>query len=134
MNIIRENTDALNAVLRVQLEPTDYKKKVDDTLKKYQRTANVPGFRPGHVPAGMIKKMYGKAVLVEEVEKLINESVGRYIYDNNIPMLGNPLPKKSETERLWEEGSSFEFLYEIALAPEFDVKIDGNKIPYYVLK
>jgi trigger factor len=94
----------------------------------------VPGFRPGHVPAGMIKKMYGRAVLVEEVEKLLNESLGRYIFDNNIPMLGSPLPKKSETEREWEEGKNFEFLYEIGLAPEFEVNIKGDKVPYYVLK
>ncbi len=134
MNITKESIDSLNAVLRVQLEPQDYKPKVDETLKKYQRTATIPGFRLGHVPAGMIKKMYGKSVLVEEVEKLINESVGRYIYDNNIPMLGSPLPKMSETERQWEEGNNFEFLYEIALAPEFEVKIDNDKVPYYVLK
>src|SRR4051812_11975940 len=107
MNITRENNDALNAVLKVQLEPGDYKKKVDDTLKKYQRTSNVPGFRPGHVPAGMIKKMYGKAVLVDEIEKVVSESLSRYIYDNNIPMLGNPIPKPSENA--WEEGRNFEF-------------------------
>src|SRR4051812_32325078 len=99
MNITRENTDALNAVLKIQLEATDYKPKVDETLKKYQRTANVPGFRPGHVPAGMIKKMYGKAVLVDEVEKLITESLSRYIYDNHIAMLGQPIPMPNEKER-----------------------------------
>lgn len=134
MNITKESKDALNAVLRVQLEPNDYKAKVSETLKKYQRTANIPGFRSGHVPAGMIKKMYGKAVLVDEVEKLINESVSRYIYDNNIPMLGNPIPQPTGTEREWNEDSNFEFLYEIAIAPEFEVKIDSKKVPYYVLQ
>lgn len=134
MNITKEQTDDLNAVIRIQLTPDDYKSRVDNVIKKYQKTANVPGFRPGMVPAGMIKKMYGKAVLVEELNDLLSETLGKYIFDNKIDVIGNPLPKKNETELVFEDGRDFEFLYEIGIAPAVDIQYPKNKIPYYLVK
>src|SRR6185503_5747375 len=122
MNITKEPIDALNAVIKIEVTPEDYKPKVDAAIKKYQKSANIPGFRPGMVPAGMIRKMYGKSILVDELNHLLSESLGTYIYENKLDVLGNPLPKKTEKEMEFEDGKSFEFLYEVALAPEFDVK------------
>src|SRR5689334_1785653 len=96
MQITKDQIDPLNAILKINLTPEDYKPKVDAVIKKYQKTANVPGFRPGMVPAGVIKKMYGKAVLVDELNNLLSETLGKYIYDNKINVIGNPLPKKSD--------------------------------------
>lgn len=134
MNITKENIDALNAVIKINLTPEDYKPKVDAVIKKYQKTANIPGFRAGMVPAGVIKKMYGKAVLVEELNNLLSETLGQYIFDNKIDVIGNPLPKKSEREQVFEEGQEFEFLYEVGIAPDFEIKFPKSKIPYYVAK
>jgi trigger factor len=134
MNITKEQIDNLNAVIRISLTPDDYKSRVDNVIKKYQKTANVPGFRPGMVPAGMIKKMYGKAVLIEELNNLLSESLGNYIFENKIDVIGNPLPKKNETEQVFEEGKDFEFLYEIGIAPQVDIEYPKKKIPYFVVK
>ncbi len=134
MNITKEQTDNLNAVIRIHLTSEDYKSRVDTVIKKYQKTANVPGFRPGMVPVGMIKKMYGKAVLVEELNNLLSDTLGKYIFDNKIDVIGNPLPKKSETEQVFEEGKDFEFLYEIGIAPQVEITFPKNKIPYYQVK
>lgn len=135
MQITKENIDALNAVVKIQVEPTDYQARVGEVIKKYQRTANIPGFRPGKTPTGIIKKMYGKAVLIEELNKLLSESLGKYIFDNKLDVLGSPLPKFTQQEESWEEGKSFEFLYELGLAPDFEVTIDTkDKVPYYLVK
>ncbi len=134
MNITKENIDALNAVIKINITPDDYKERVNNVIKKYQKTANIPGFRAGMVPAGMIKKMYGKAVLVDELNNLLSETLGKYIFDNKIDVIGNPLPKKSEKEQVFEEGQDFEFLYEVGISPEFEVKFPKSKIPYYQAK
>ncbi|MCX6290949.1 MAG: trigger factor [Bacteroidetes bacterium] len=134
MNITRENIDALNAVIRINITPEDYKPRVDSVIRKYQKTANVPGFRPGMVPAGMIRKMYGKSLLVDELNTLLSETLGKYIYDNKIDVIGNPLPKKSEKEQVFEDGENFEFLYELGIAPEFEITFPKSKIPYYQVK
>jgi trigger factor len=135
MQITKENIDALNAVVKIQVEPADYQNRVNDVIKKYQRTANIPGFRPGKTPAGVIKKMYGKTVLVEELNKLLSESLGKYIVDNKLDVLGSPLPKHTNQEDSWEDGKSFEFLYELGFAPEFEVSVSSlKKTPYYLLK
>ncbi len=134
MNITKDQIDALNAVVKINLTPEDYKPRVDAVIKKYQKTANVPGFRLGMVPAGMIKKMYGKSVLVEELNNLLSETLGKYIFDNKIDVIGNPLPKKSEKEQVFEDGQDFEFLYEVGIAPDFEIKYPKSKIPYYVAK
>ena len=135
MNITKENIDALNAVVKIQVEPVDYQPRVNEVIKKYQRTASIPGFRPGKTPTGVIKKMYGKAVMVEELNKLLSESLGKYIFDNKLDVLGSPLPKSTHQEETWEEGKSFEFFYELGIAPEFEVSTAlKEKLPYYIVK
>jgi len=134
MNITKEQIDELNAVVKIELKPDDYQGRVNEVIKNYQRSVSVPGFRPGKVPVGVIKKMYGKAVLVEELNKMLSESLGKYIYDNKLDVIGSPLPKKSEKDPVFEDGASFEFLYELGIAPAFEVKTPKDKIPYYLIK
>ena len=104
MNITKQQVDDLNAVVKIELQPDDYQERVSQVIRQYQKTASVPGFRPGKVPTGIIKKMYGKAVLVDELNKLLSESLGKYIYDNKLEVIGTPLPKKSEKDQAFEEG------------------------------
>ena len=136
MNVIREDVDALNANLRVQIEPADYQTKVKETLEKYRKTAKIPGFRPGHIPMGMIQKQYGKAVLAEELNKLVNESLYNYIDSNKIDILGNPIPSESEEVKGdFTKPENFEFVYRIGLAPKIDIKLsDKNKFDYVKVK
>ena len=95
MNIVKEDVDGLTANLIVQIAKEDYEGKVKNALEKYRKTAKIPGFRPGNVPAGMIQKQYGKALLVEELNKLANDGVYNYISNNKIEILGNPIPKEN---------------------------------------
>lgn len=134
MNITKEQVDELNAVVKIELNPDDYQGRVNDVIKNYQRSVTVPGFRPGKVPVGVIKKMYGKAVLVEELNKMLSESLGKYIYDNKLEVIGSPLPKKGDKDPVFEDGASFEFLYELGMAPSFEVSIPKDKIPYYLIQ
>ncbi|MBU2950582.1 trigger factor [Tamlana agarivorans] len=125
MNITRENVDALNAVVKVDIAKEDYSDKVEKILTDYRKTANIPGFRKGHVPMGMVKKQYGKAVLVDEVNKLLQEALNKYLTEEKLDVLGQPLPRTQE-EIDWDaEGFSFEF--ELGLAPEFDVELKSKK-------
>ena len=107
MNVVEEKIDDLNAVLRVKITPEDYAEKVDQTLKDYRKQANIPGFRPGKTPMGLIKKKYGKAVLAEELNKAVNESLHNFITSNNLNVLGNPLPKEDEEVKGDFENPSF---------------------------
>ncbi|MBP6401465.1 MAG: trigger factor [Bacteroidia bacterium] len=134
MNITKQQVDDLNAVVKIELQPDDYQERVSQVIRQYQKTASVPGFRPGKVPTGIIKKMYGKAVLVDELNKLLSESLGKYIYDNKLEVIGTPLPKKSEKDQAFEEGKDFEFLYELGIAPHVEVTMPKNKVPYYLVK
>ena len=93
MNITRENKDTLNAVVKVEIEKKDYADKVEKILTDYRKTANIPGFRKGHVPMGLVKKQYGKAVLVDEVNKLLQDALSKYLVEEKLDVLGNPLPK-----------------------------------------
>ena len=132
MNISKENVDALNAVIRLTIDKADYEQKVEDVLKNYRKRVNMPGFRPGHVPAGMIKKMYGNMALVDEVNKLVSESLYNYIKENNLNLLGEPLPSKDQKTIDFEKESSFEFVFDVALASEVSVNLaDVKEIPYY---
>jgi trigger factor len=135
MNITKHNIDDLNAVLKVKVGPEDYAGKVESALKEYQKKANMPGFRPGKVPAGMIKKMYGKSILVDEINKLLNDSLYRYINENKIEVLGNPLPKKEDDVHIdWDNQQEFEFSYEVGLAPQFNIDLSSkNKFTNYVI-
>lgn len=134
MNITKQQVDDLNAVVKIELQPADYQDRVGQVIRQYQKTANVPGFRPGKVPAGIIKKMYGKAVLVDELNKLLSESLGKYIYDNKLEVIGTPLPKQGEKEQAFEEGNAFEFMYELGIAPSIEVNMPKKKVPYYLVK
>lgn len=127
MNVVEEKIDDLNAVLRVKITPEDYAEKVDQTLKDYRKQANMPGFRPGKTPMGLIKKKYGKAVLAEELNKAVNESLHNFITSNNLNVLGNPLPKEDEEVKGdFENPSDFEFAYEIGMSPEFKLALTAK--------
>jgi len=124
MNITRENIDDLNAVLKVKIDKPDYENKVETVLKDYRKKANIKGFRPGMVPIGLIKKMYGKAVLVEEVNKAVTENIQKYLTDEKIEILGDPLPKTDDQERYdFEKQEDFTFTFELGLAPAIEVNL-----------
>src|SRR6056297_4290761 len=135
MNIVKENIDELNALLKVQITEEDYAEKVENMLKDYRKKARIDGFRPGKVPAGLIKKMYGKAILVEEVNKLISDSLTNYIREEKLNILGEPLPNKEQETIDFDQDNEFEFVFDIGLAPEVDVKLSKrDKVPYYDVK
>ncbi|WP_418509109.1 trigger factor [Corallibacter sp.] len=125
MNITRENIDALNAVVKVDIAKEDYSDKVEKILSDYRKTANIPGFRKGHVPMGMVKKQYGKAVLVDEVNKLLQDALNKYLTEEKLDVLGHPLPKPQDDLDWDSDKLSFEF--ELGLSPEFDVELKSKK-------
>lgn len=135
MIITKENIDELNAELKITIEESDYKEKVETVLTDYRRKAKIDGFRPGKVPSGMIKKMYGTAVLVDEVNKILSESISNYLIKEKLNILGEPLPGEKEQNINFEKQTEFEFLFDIGLAPEFEVTLTKkDKIPYYTIK
>ena len=125
MNITKENIDALNAVVKVDIVADDYQAKVAGLLADYRKKADVPGFRKGHVPMGMIKKKYGKSIMIDEVNKLLQESLNKFLADEKLDILGNPIPRMTENFDWDAEVFSFEF--ELGLAPVFDVNLDAKK-------
>lgn len=125
MNITRENVDALNAIVKVDISKEDYSDKVEKILSDYRKTANIPGFRKGHVPMGMVKKQYGKAVLVDEVNKLLQDALNKYLTEEKLDVLGQPLPKAQEHVD-WNS-DQFTFEFELGLAPEFEVKLNSKE-------
>ena len=124
MNISLQNVDNVSAVLTAQIEKADYQEKVEKTLKSLRQKVNMPGFRKGMVPMSLIKKQYAVSVLLEEVDKLLQEKVSAYIRDNKVNMLGAPLPKENNADFAHDE--NFEFTFDIALAPEFNVELSNN--------
>ncbi|MFD2517803.1 trigger factor [Salinimicrobium flavum] len=126
MNITRENIDELNAVVKVDITKEDYSGKVEKVLKDYRKNANIPGFRKGHVPMGMVKKQYGKAVLVDEVNKLLQDALNKYLTEEKLDVLGNPLPK--EQENFDWDNDTYTFEFELGLSPQFEVSLE-NKEP-----
>lgn len=132
MNITRENIDALNAVVKVDIAKEDYSDKVEKILTDYRKSANIPGFRKGHVPMTMVKKQYGKAVLVDEVNKLLQDALKKYMTEEKLDVLGSPLPK-SQDDLDWD-ADSFSFEFELGLSPEFEVELKGKKpITHYTI-
>jgi len=136
MEITREITGDLTATIKMVISPADHESSVSKILKDYQRKANVPGFRPGHVPFGMIKKLYGGAVFAEEVNKLVSDKLHQYILDEKLDILGQPLPNTSLTPEFdWKEGQDIEFYFDLGLSPAFDVVLDENiAVDYHVIK
>ena len=133
MNITRENKDALNAVVTINIEKSDFADKVNNILSDYRKSANVPGFRKGQVPMGLVKKQYGKAVTIDEVNKLLQESLGKYLTEEKLDVLGSPLPTPQDDIDWDAETISFNF--EIGLSPEFDIKLKGRKaLPHYIIQ
>ena len=119
MKISFENPDKVNGLMTLTVEEADYKANVEKTLKDYRKKANVPGFRPGMVPMGMIKKQFGTTVKVDEINKLLGEELYKYVKDNNIQMLGEPLPSDKQEPVDMEKDAPYTFMFDIAVAPEF---------------
>ncbi|MGB1042329.1 MAG: trigger factor, partial [Tenacibaculum sp.] len=125
MNITKENVDALNAVVKVDIVAEDYQDKVTKVLNDYRKTANIPGFRKGQVPMGMVKKQYGKSVMIDEVNKLLQESLNKFLVEEKLDILGNPLPRVQDDFN-WD-ADKFSFEFELGLAPEFDIDLNPKK-------
>ena len=134
MNIVKENIDDLNAVIKVKISPEDYNERYNTALKRYQKKVDMPGFRPGKVPVDMVKKRFGKHILVEEINDMLSESLHKYIADNKIDILGNPLPK-DDNHIDFEHQTEFEFQYELGLAPKMNIELSPKeKYSYYTVK
>ena len=133
MDITRENIDDLNAVLIINVVKADFENKVENVLKDYRKKANIKGFRPGMVPMGLIKKMYGNAVKIDEINRIVSENIHKYLTDEKIEILGDPLPKTDENENInFETQDEFTFSFELGLAPAVDLKISKkNKVSAY---
>lgn len=133
MNIIKENVDELNAILKLSIEKQDYEEKVEKVLRDYRKKANIKGFRPGMVPIGLIKKMYGKAVKVDEINKVVTENIQKYLIDEKIEILGDPLPRTDDNEIIdFDNQESFTFSFDLGLTPAFDIKLSKkNKVTFY---
>ncbi len=133
MNIVRKDLDQNNAVVTLRIEKADYAEKVDKTLRDYRKKANIPGFRPGMVPVGLVKKMYGKAILAEEINKLVSDNLYNYIRENNVNILGEPLPNETEQQPIdFDTQEDFEFIFDLGIAPEFEVELSKkDKVKYY---
>jgi trigger factor len=135
MKITRENTDELNAVLNVKIEKTDYEENVENVLKDYRKKANIKGFRPGMVPIGLVRKMYGKAVKVDEINKCVTGNIQKYLTDEKIEILGDPLPKINEHDNFdFDIQDEFDFSFELGLAPSIELGINKKeKVNYYAI-
>lgn len=133
MNISRENIDAVNAILKVDIQKADYEKTVADQLKEYRQKAAIPGFRPGKAPAGLINRKYRIPVLVEEVNKILSKNLSEYLVGEKLNILGEPLPNEVKQKSInWESDENFEFAFDIAMAPEINVVLDNKtEIKYY---
>ena len=132
MNISFENPDKINGLMTLTFEKEDYQTEVDKTLKDYRKKANIPGFRPGQVPMGLIKRQFGTSVKVDVINKMLGEKLYEYVRENKIQMLGDPLPSDKQKELDFEKGETFEFVFDIAVAPEFKADLTADdSIDYY---
>ncbi len=134
MKISFENPDKVNGLLTITVEEADYQASVEKTLKDYRKKANYPGFRPGMVPMGLIKKQYGASAKMDAINKLIGEQIYKYMQDNKIQMLGEPLPSEKQEAQDLEKPAPYTFVFDIAVAPEFKIELNGhNKIDHYTI-
>ena len=136
MNVTFQNIDKVSGLLTVKLEKADYQEKVGKSLKTFRQKAQIPGFRKGMVPMSLVKKMYGKSVIAEEVNKLLSEKVYDYIKSNNVNMLGEPLPNEEKQQVIdFDTMEEFEFVFDIAFAPEFKAEVSNtDKVDYYTIE
>jgi trigger factor len=127
MNVTQENVDALNAIVRIQFTPADYQPQIEAQLRDYSKKVQMPGFRPGKVPAGMVKKMYGKSILVDELNKLTSDTLFSYLRDNQLDVLGNPLPQAANDSAIdLDNPGEINLSFELGLAPKFELDISSN--------
>ena len=134
MNISFENPDKINGLLTITVEEADYKENVEKALNDYRKKANYPGFRPGMVPMGLVKKQFGTSAKMDAINKLIGEQIYKYVNDNKIQMLGEPLPSEKQDPQDLEKDTNFTFVFDIAVAPEFKMVLDGhNKLDHYTI-
>ena len=132
MKISFENPDKVNGLLTLTVEEADYKDNVEKTLKDYRKKANYPGFRPGMVPMGLIKRQFGASVKMDAINKLVGEQIYKYVQDNKIQMLGQPMASEKQEPQDLEKPAPYTFMFDIAVAPEFKMELNGkNKIVYY---
>ncbi len=135
MNISQEKIDNLNTVVTINIKPEDYQPRVEKAIKDHAKKAKIPGFRPGMVPPSHIKKMYGKSILVDEVNNLLSDSLNNYLEEQQMQVLGQPLPKVDDKEYAWDFSDDFVFNYEVGLAPAFDIDFSSkDKVTQYVIK
>lgn len=135
MQITQSELKDLKAVVTLTIEPADYQEEVAKQLKEVRHKAQMPGFRPGMVPAGLVKKMYGKGILADVLNKLVGEHLQKHIEDNKIQILGDPLPSEESPKIDLDNEDTFTFLFDIAVAPEFEAKLNGkNKLPEYTIE
>ncbi len=136
MNITQESNGEHTAIIHINLQESDYIDAVNKQLSDYKKKANMPGFRPGMVPIGMIKKMYGSSVMVDEVNKSLSEALNNYIIENKINVIGNPIPNTEKTTNIdFAKQKDFDFYFDIGIAPELDIKLSNEiKVPYYTIK
>lgn len=132
MNVSLQNIDKVSALLTVDMVKADYQENVEKQLKKIRKDAQMPGFRKGMVPMGLVKKMYEKSVIADEVNKLLGDAINKYIQDNKVQMLGEPLPNENQQQLDFDTQDEFKFLFDIALAPAINVEVSADdKVPYY---
>ncbi|MDB5138833.1 MAG: trigger factor [Mucilaginibacter sp.] len=136
MNISQEKIDNLNAIVKINIDPADYQPRVDKAIKDQAKKAKIPGFRPGMVPASHIKRMYGKSILVDEINNLLSDTLNKYLEDEQLEVLGQPLPKvDAAKEYNWDFADNFEFNYEVGLAPDFKIEFSkADQLTQYVIK
>ena len=136
MNVSLKNIDAVSGIVKLEIVKADYAEQVEKSLRNFRQKANVPGFRKGMVPMGMVKKMYGKHVLVEEVNKLVSENLFKYINENKLNVLGEPMPNEEKQPDIdFDTMEEFEFVFDIALAPEFKAEVSSqDKVDYYTIE
>jgi trigger factor len=135
MNVSLTNVDSVNAILQIKVTKEDYQEKLNDALKTFRKKANVPGFRPGTMPVGLVKKMYGKSLLAEEVNKLVGENLYNYIQENKLDVLGEPLPNEEKQQPVdFSVEGDYDFYFDVALAPEIKLSLTKkDKVAYYAI-
>lgn len=133
MNITKENINDLNAVIKIYIEKTDYEQAVNNSIKEYRHKASIPGFRQGKVPVNFIKKRFGIAILIDEVNKLLSHSLSEYLVNEKLNILGEPLPNEEQQKNIkWDTDENFEFVFDIAPTPEVKITLDKNdRFEYY---
>ena len=132
MKVTFENPDKVNGLMTLTVEEADFAGKVEKQLKDYRKRANVPGFRPGQVPMSLVRRQYGDAVKVDVINNILGEEIYKYVRDNKVQMLGEPVPSEKQAPVDFEKGAPYTFVFDIAVAPEFKIELNGDdKVDFY---